>query len=65
VFVVTRGPVRGLQIIAPSGFERFILEVGRPADRPGLPDPTRPDVAALGAAMGRHGYELVGPPLTE
>jgi quercetin dioxygenase-like cupin family protein len=63
-FVVTRGPVRGLQITAPSGFEGFISEVGRPAERPGLPGPTPPDLAALAAAMGRHGYEMVGPPLT-
>jgi quercetin dioxygenase-like cupin family protein len=63
-FVVTRGPVRGLQINAPSGFERFIAEMGRPADRPGLPDVTPPDIAALSEAGTRYGYETVGPPLT-
>jgi mannose-6-phosphate isomerase-like protein (cupin superfamily) len=62
-FVVTRGPARGLQITAPSGFERYIAELGRPAERPGLPDATPPDVAALTEAGTRHGYEMVGPPL--
>jgi quercetin dioxygenase-like cupin family protein len=62
-FVVTRGPARGLQITAPSGFERFIAELGRPADRPGLPDGMPPDIAALSEAGNRYGYETVGPPL--
>jgi hypothetical protein len=29
-FVVSDGPVRGLQITASAGFERFIEELGRP-----------------------------------
>ena len=29
-FLVTRGPVRGLQITAPAGFEEFIAEAGAP-----------------------------------
>ena len=37
-FLVTGGPVRGLQITAPAGFEEFIAEAGGPAQRPGLPD---------------------------
>ncbi|HEY7489109.1 MAG TPA: cupin domain-containing protein [Streptosporangiaceae bacterium] len=41
-FIVTDGPVRGLQIAAPAGFERFVRELGRPAERPGLPDPSGP-----------------------
>ena len=36
-FLVTRGPVRGLQIAAPAGFEEYIAEAGSPAQRPGLP----------------------------
>ena len=62
-FVVVAGPVRGLQITAPAGFERYIAELGRPADRPGLPEPSVPDIAGLNAVSGRYGYETVGPPL--
>lgn len=40
-YLVTRGPVRGPQITAPSGFEEFIAEAGgRPAQGPGLPGRT-------------------------
>jgi Cupin domain len=38
-FMVSDGPVRGLQITAPVGFERFIAELGRPAEGPRLPAP--------------------------
>jgi mannose-6-phosphate isomerase-like protein (cupin superfamily) len=52
-FLVTRGPVRGLQITAPAGFEEFIAEAGRPAQRPGLPEPAEPDIARLRVAAWR------------
>jgi len=61
-FVVTAGPVRGLQITTPSGFEEFIAELGRPAERPGLPEPSAPDVPRLIAAGQRFGHEILGPP---
>ncbi len=64
VFVVTRGPVRGLQITSPAGFEDFIAEVGRPPTAPGLPEPSRPDVPRLVEAGARHGNDVIGPPLT-
>jgi mannose-6-phosphate isomerase-like protein (cupin superfamily) len=61
-FVVTAGPVRGLQITTPSGFEEFIAEIGRPAERPGLPEPATPDVPRLIAAGQRFGHQILGPP---
>ena len=61
-FLVTRGPVRGLQITAPAGFEDFIAEAGRPAQRPGLPEPTEPDIPRLAAAAQRYGSQILGPP---
>jgi mannose-6-phosphate isomerase-like protein (cupin superfamily) len=64
VFVVSKGPVRGLQITTPAGFEDFIAEVGRTAAGPGLPEPGEPDIPRLVAAGARHGNEIVGPPLT-
>jgi quercetin dioxygenase-like cupin family protein len=44
-FAVTEGPVHGLQITTPSGFEDFLGELSRPATGPGLPrrpNPTSP-----------------------
>jgi len=63
-FVVSKGPVRGLQITSPAGFEQFITELGRPAERAGLPEPSAPDIPRLTAVMARYGHEMVGPPLT-
>ena len=64
VFVVSRGPVRGLQVTSPAGFESFIAELGRPPTGPGLPEPSAPDVPRLLEAQARHRGEVVGPPLT-
>jgi mannose-6-phosphate isomerase-like protein (cupin superfamily) len=61
-FLVTRGPVRGLVINAPAGFEDFVAEIGCPAQRPGLPEPTEPDIARLAAVAGRYGHQILGPP---
>jgi quercetin dioxygenase-like cupin family protein len=61
-FVVSDGPVRGLQITTPAGFERFIAELGRPADHPGLPTPSAPDLPRLIEASRRHGHQILGPP---
>ena len=63
-FVISEGPVRGLQITSPSGFEHFINDQGRTASNAGLPEPTQPDVGQLIAAGQRHGHDNVGPPLT-
>ena len=61
-FLVTKGPVHGLQITAPAGFEDFIAEAGRPAQGPGLPDHTEPDMPRLLAATQRYGSQILGPP---
>jgi hypothetical protein len=63
-FVVSAGPVRGLQITSPAGFEQFITEVGRPAEHLGLPEPSQPDIPLLVEAGRRHGNEIIGPPIT-
>ncbi|SHM58971.1 quercetin 2,3-dioxygenase [Cryptosporangium aurantiacum] len=63
-FVVADGPVRGLQITSPAGFERFVAELGREPEGPGLPEPSAPDVPRLAEASGRYGHEILGPPLT-
>lgn len=56
-------PVRTLVLTLPGGFDRFVVDVGEPAARHELP-PTipLPDLAALVAAAGRDGQEIVGPP---
>jgi mannose-6-phosphate isomerase-like protein (cupin superfamily) len=64
VFVVSRGPVRGLQLTTPAGFETFVAEVGRLPEGPGLPEPSIPDVPGLVEAGRRHGNDIVGPPLS-
>ncbi len=61
-FMAGDGPVHGLQITAPAGFERFIAEVGRPAGHPGLPEPGPPDIPRLIDAARRHGQQILGPP---
>ncbi|MFI7705537.1 quercetin 2,3-dioxygenase [Nonomuraea sp. NPDC049480] len=63
-FTVTDGPVRGLQITTPSGFEQFIAELGRPAEHPGLPAPAPPDIPRLIEASRRYGHQILGPPPT-
>jgi len=55
-------PLRCLQITTPSGFEDFVAQVGEPAAERRLPEPRPIDPAALGHAMDRHHYELLGPP---
>jgi mannose-6-phosphate isomerase-like protein (cupin superfamily) len=61
-FLVTRGPVRGLQITAPAGFDAFITEAARPAAGPGLPEPAEPDIPRLLAASERYQNQILGPP---
>lgn len=58
---------RWLTITAGGGFEAFVREMARPAERPELPprlvEPAPAEVEALTAAAARHGIEIVGPPL--
>jgi mannose-6-phosphate isomerase-like protein (cupin superfamily) len=64
-FIVTSmRPVRGLQLTSPSGFEKFVADIGVPAEGPGLPVPSPPDVPRLASAAARYGHEILGPPLS-
>lgn len=62
--VSSTGPVLGLQITSPAGFETYIDELGRPPESGGLPDPSQPDVPRLIEAGKRYGHDIVGPPLS-
>jgi uncharacterized protein YjlB len=55
-----------LAITTGEDFERMIRKVSRPAERPGMPEPSAPTpeiIAALTAACIESGIEIVGPPL--
>jgi quercetin dioxygenase-like cupin family protein len=62
-FTVAEGPVHGVQITNPSGFEHFLAETGRPAEAPGLPAPSEPDVRHLTEAAARNHIRIIGPPM--
>ncbi|MGQ0848536.1 MAG: quercetin 2,3-dioxygenase [Actinomycetota bacterium] len=63
-FTVDVEPTRVLVLVAPSGFERFALELGVPADGDRPPsDLTVPGPETLGPVAERYGVEIVGPPL--
>ena len=54
-----------LVVTSPSGFERFVEEVGEAAKRPTLPPRGRHhDGELIAARASRHGIEVVGPPGT-
>jgi quercetin dioxygenase-like cupin family protein len=57
-------PARELDINSPAGFDRFIAEVGQPAESLTLPPPSEspPDPGELAAAAAKHGIEILGPP---
>jgi quercetin dioxygenase-like cupin family protein len=59
---------RWLVITTGGDFERFVRELSRRAERPGLPSPqgspTPEQEAALAGAARQHGIEFVGPPLS-
>ena len=57
------GPCTILVITTPSGFDRFVAEVGSPTaatDR--LPEPSEPDIPRLFEIAGRYGIEFPPPP---
>ena len=45
-----------------DGFDRFVSEVGVPAEEDRLPDPTPPDPERLAALAAEHRIDLLGPP---
>jgi len=55
--VVGSGPAKMLLMATPGGFERFLMELGRPMDEPVGP----PDMAKLMEAAARFGIEIHGP----
>lgn len=58
---------RFLTVTVHGDFERFVLAMSRPAQRPGLPEPggkPSPEaIQSLTAVAAQHGIEIVGPPL--
>ena len=61
--VSDEGPCSLLVIATPSGFDRFVAEVGSATtttDR--LPEPSQPDVPRLMEIAGRYGIEFPPPP---
>jgi mannose-6-phosphate isomerase-like protein (cupin superfamily) len=62
-FTVDTEPTRVLVFAAPSGFERFALELGVPADSDAMPAGlAMPEQDVLGPVAERFGIEVVGPP---
>jgi quercetin dioxygenase-like cupin family protein len=62
--VTSAGPARVLAINAPSGFEQFFIETGRPAESLTLPPPetSPPDLGQMAVTAAKHGIEMLGPP---
>jgi quercetin dioxygenase-like cupin family protein len=58
---------RFLTVTARGDFERFVRALGRPAQRPGLPEraaaPSPEAIQALSKVAAQYGIDLVGPPL--
>lgn len=55
-------PCTVLTITTPSGFERFVAEVGSPTTATTLPEPREPDIPRLFEIAGRYGIEFPPPP---
>lgn len=53
----TPRPVKMLILIAPAGFERFVMEMGEDPDTPLSP----PDMEKLGALAAKYGIDILGP----
>lgn len=70
--VVTRGrphtfqirseTARVLQVSTPAQFERFVAALGRPTDKPVLPEPEETDGAHVAAVCAEFSIEVLGPP---
>jgi mannose-6-phosphate isomerase-like protein (cupin superfamily) len=58
-------PARLLILISPGGGEEFFALAGQPADGPGLPPPSPPDMEALQRAAAHVSIEILGPPMTQ
>jgi quercetin dioxygenase-like cupin family protein len=56
------GPGRTLLILAPAGFDRFVVEIGEPAREMVLPEPTPPDPVRIVEIAAAHGIHVLPPP---
>jgi quercetin dioxygenase-like cupin family protein len=56
------GPGRTLLILAPAGFDRFVAELGEPAQQLVLPEPAPPDPARIAEVAAAHGIHILPPP---
>ena len=56
-------PARWLNLLTPAGCEEFFVAAGRPAEGPGLPRPTEPDIPTLTRVGTEFGVDVVGPPM--
>jgi quercetin dioxygenase-like cupin family protein len=56
------GPGRALIILAPAGFDRFVADLGEPAEQLVLPDPVPPDPARVVEVAAAHGIDILPPP---
>lgn len=61
-FSVRSHQARMIVLAVPGGFERFFAEVGRPAERRGLPPAEEPDPEEIARAAAPYGVEILGPP---
>ena len=59
--VVGTSPARYLVLSTPAGFERFMMEAGRPASTLTLPEPSLPDMEKLAAIAAKYQIEILGP----
>ncbi|MFP5341379.1 MAG: cupin domain-containing protein [Candidatus Limnocylindria bacterium] len=63
-FTIDVEPTRVLVLATPSGFERFALELGVPADGDEMPAGLAlPGPEILGPVAARYDIEIVGPPI--
>lgn len=65
VYRVESDRARWLAVVGPSGFDRFVREIGEPAETDDLPPEGRThDLERVVAAAARQGIEILGPPGT-
>ena len=54
-------PARILLWTNPAGFEGVVTEVGEPATKLALPEPTPPDIGRLVTIAAKYGIDILGP----
>ena len=61
-FQVRSETARILTVTTPSGCERFVAALGRPADSPVLPEPEEIDPAHVAEVCAQFDIQVLGPP---